>query len=451
MNPSIARLALLKWNRFHTVAVLVLGIGWALDSFEVTLINNVLGVLKSQWNLSANATSAILSVWFIGLMIGAASFGYLADRFGRRRIFLASLLLYGSFTFLTAFAPNYDFLIIARFITAVGVGAEYSAINAAISEFIPSRQRGAAGAAVMNFWTIGGIAASLLALVLFAVLPPDFGWRVAFGFGALVAFSTVLLRRHLPESPRWLASHGDQEGADDIVERIAQGQVRFATRPTPAKAVKRAGILSHAGALIRFYPGRLALGCLLDFSEASGYYGLFAFLPLVVLPLLKLPAGQLPWFYLIGNVGALAGGIAVSLLLDRLGRKSTVMMFYGATAIGTLIFAHFIQGTSSIIIGFTLVNLLATGSWISAYPTFSELFPTELRASGIGLSVAFGRLGAAFSPFLITAAAAQFGPGGALAMLAGFWLIGFAAMLAYAMRGTEGRHQPLETLSPHRG
>ncbi|WP_291423593.1 hypothetical protein [Acidocella sp.] len=142
----------------------------------------------------------------------------------------------------------------------------------------------------------------------------------------------------------------------------------------------------------------MALGTALDFVEASGYYGLFAFLPIVVLPALHLPPAQLPLFYLAGSVCALVGGLAAAALLDRLGRGWTVGGFYLATALGLVAFSSFTsRGAGPIMIGFALVNMLATGSWIAAYPTFSELFPTALRATGIGASVAAGRIGAALS------------------------------------------------------
>lgn len=444
----------LRWNRFHTVAVLALGVGWGLDAFEVTLISNVLGVLRQQWQLDGLQMSWILGVWFIGLMIGALGFGILADRFGRRRVFLASLLIYGVFTALTAVAPSYGWLLALRLLTAIGVGAEYAAINAAISELIPATVRGRAGALVMNFWSIGAILAALLSLTLLAVLPSQYAWRAVFGFGALIALATVALRRHLPESPRWLESQGQTEAAADIVDRIAQAHTRFPKMATAKtwrgkKSLPGAGVLTGLGTLIRRYPGRLALGCTLDFAEAAGYYGLFAFLPLVVLPALKLPAGSLPWFYLVGNVGALAGGLVVAWLLESWGRKPTVTTCYGLTALAMLGLAAVCGwGTPWIFAGFTLANLLATASWIGAYPTFSELFPTRLRSTGIGTSVAVGRLGALASPFLLSAIGEHYGVAAAALLLTGFWLFGFAAMLFWSWLGIEARGRTLNSLAP---
>jgi MFS family permease len=394
--------------------------------------------------------SWLLGAWFIGLMVGAWGFGVLADRFGRKRIFLASLVIYGVFTGLTALAPSYYWLLGLRVLTAVGVGAEYSAINAAISELVPAASRGRAGALVMNFWSVGAILAAFLSLVLLTLLPPQIAWRAVFAFGALIALVTVVLRRHLPESPRWLEAQGSLTAAHAIVDGIAEGKVRFETVSIddPVHAAPGRGPLEGLRILVRHYPGRLALGCTLDFAEAAGYYGLFAFLPLVVLPALRLPADALPWFYLIGNGGALIGGLIVAGLLDRAGRKLTVATCYALTAAAMLALAYVSGwGPGWILAGFTVANLFATASWIGAYPTFTELFPTRMRSSGVGASVAFGRLGALASPFLISAVGGRYGPAAAVELLSGFWLLGLIAMIVWSAWGTEGRGRPLESLA----
>ena len=254
---AAARLDRLPWNRFHTVVLLVLGVGWALDSFEVTLISNILGVLREQWRLDSGQMSWLLGAWFIGLMIGAWAFGVLADRFGRKRIFLASLVIYGVFTGLTALAPSYYWLLGLRVLTAVGVGAEYSAINAAISELVPAASRGRAGALVMNFWSLGAILAAFLSLVFLSLLPPQIAWRAVFAFGALIALVTVVLRRHLPESPRWLEGQGSVTAAHAIVDGIAEGRVRFeaASIDRVVEAAPGRGPLESLGTLARHYPG----------------------------------------------------------------------------------------------------------------------------------------------------------------------------------------------------
>lgn len=437
----------LRWNRFHTVVVLLFGLGWALDAFEVTLIGNVLGALRQHFGLGAYAMSFILAAWFAGLMLGASGFGLLSDRFGRRRVFLASLVLYGVATLATAFAPDFASLIALRLIAGIGVGAEYSAINAAIAELMPRKSRGRASALVLNFWPVGSFVAAVLAWLVLSALPPDIGWRVVFGLGGMIALSAAWFRRYLPESPRWLIAAGRGDEARAVIAGIEAGltDIRPAmVAPLHHRVRREAG---QFATLVRDYPGRLALGALLDFAEASGYYGLFAFLPIVVLPALDLPADRLPVFYLVGSVGALIGGFAAAFLLDRLGRSVTVAGFYLATAAGLVGFAAITgMGAGAIMVGFALVNLLATGSWIAAYPTFSELFPTPLRSTGIGASVAIGRIGAAMSPFLVGYVGAR-SMQAALIMLAGFWTLGAIAILIWRWGGgVEARGLGLELI-----
>jgi MFS family permease len=447
------RLDAVAWNRVHTAITVALGIGWLLDAFEVTIVNNVISVFKDLWHLSNLQASWILSIWFVGIMTGAYEFGYLADRYGRKRLFLLTLLLYGSFTLLTAFAWDYTSLMALRFVTAIGVGAEYAAINAAISEFIPARHRGKTNATVMNFWSVGAIFAALVTLLLINRLPPELGWRAAFGFGAFVAVAAALARRFIPESPRWLLARGDTQGASAVVDDIEHG--RFARSPAPASpevaldSATRRSFWFQSRTLLRQHPGRLALGCALDFSEAAGYYGLFAFLALFILPSVHVASTFVPWFYLIGNIGAFAGGIIVAALLDSMGRKATVSASYVLAALGVLLLA---AATAThdwrwVLAAFTLANLFATGSWISAYPTFSEIFPTHLRSTGIGISVAVGRVGAFIAPLLLTYIANAAGMVPALLVLALFWLIGAVAMIPWYFLGVEGKGASLEAMA----
>jgi len=444
-DTLLNQLESIPWNRFHRRAAVTLGLGWGMDAFEVTLIGSILGVLGPLWHLSGFSLSAILGAWFAGIMLGAAGFGMLADRFGRRAVFLGSLGIYGAATFLTAFAPGVFLLLILRFIAGIGVGAEYSAVNAAIAELIPAKRRGFAASFVMNFWSIGTLLAAMLSWLVFSLLPSDFAWRVVFAVGGLVALSTIWLRRKIPESPRWLLGQGRAAEAASVVAAIAEGRTLTTAGAARARLVQRPR-KNDFFLLLRYHKAALALGCVLDFAEAGGYYGLFAFLPLAVLPNLHLAATALPPFYIAGSLGALAGGVAVSLLLDRAGRKPVVSACYGLTALSCLGFAAIAPaGSGAIIAGFVIVNLLATASWVGAYPTFSELFPTALRASGIGVSVAVGRIGALISPFLISYAG-RTSLAAALGVLAGFWAIGFAAMLVWSAAGVEARGLPLEQL-----
>ena len=454
-SPSIGeRLDRLPWTRLHTRVTLALGIGWLLDSFEVNVIGNVLGILKRLWHVTDVQASALVTVWLIGIMVGALLFGYLADRFGRRKLFILTLLLYSTFTVISAFSPGFYFFMLFRFLTAIGVGAEYSAINAAIGEIIPARFRGRANAAVMNFWPLGAILAAFLSLYFINALPPSLGWRFAFGLGAIVALFTIWVRRILPESPRWLIRRGRREEALEVMRQIEAKNDHFgisASFPVGREAAAP-GFFRQVFLLMRDHPWRLALGSLLDFSEAAGYYGIFAFLPLVVLPRVNIAEAQVPWFFLIGNLGALVGGALAAALLDIAGRKRTVTCFYALAAFSMVVMgvATLRGKADGVLLTFVVANFCATGSWVSAYPTFSEIFPTPLRSTGIGFSVAFGRIGAALSPLLLVFLAERVSIMVSFAVLAGCWLLGALVMIPWILWGPEGRGKALEALGGER-
>src|SRR5579859_7638284 len=211
----------LSWRPIHTRITLVLGLGWMLDAFEVNIIGGVLGILQKLWQVTTEEASLLVSVWLLGIMVGALLFGYLADRFGRRRLFIVTLLVYSGFTVVSALSPGFYPFLLFRFLTAIGVGAEYSAVNAAIGELIPARYRGRAAATVMNFWPLGSILAGVITLYFINVLPPSIGWRFAFALGAVIALFSVWARKALPESPRWLAGRGRTHAAETLSGQIA--------------------------------------------------------------------------------------------------------------------------------------------------------------------------------------------------------------------------------------
>jgi len=200
---------------------------------------------------------------------------------------------YSTFTVVSAVSPGYSAFLLFRFLTAIGVGAEYSAVNAAVTELIPARYRGRAAATVMNFWPLGSILAGIVTLYFVTALPPSIGWRFAFALGAIIALFSICARRALPESPRWLAGRGERDAAQSIAGSMARGARVFGSRGAvypPSSESRSAKFFSELASLIRHDLGRFVLGCLLDFSEAAGYYGLFTRLPLLMLPHISVKA-----------------------------------------------------------------------------------------------------------------------------------------------------------------
>jgi len=183
----------------HTRIAMALGLGWMLDAFEVQIIGSVIPGIQAEFGLGSGQAVVINIVWFGGIGAGAIGFGYLADRFGRKRLFGATLILYSVAAVATATAPSYELFILFRFVTALGVGGEYSALTSAIAEFMPARHRGRSNGLVMTFWALGGILASLVSILVISTL--GLGWRYTLLFGVLSAGYGVLARRLVPESP----------------------------------------------------------------------------------------------------------------------------------------------------------------------------------------------------------------------------------------------------------
>lgn len=441
------RLDAAPWRPVHTRIAGALGIGWALDAFEVQIIGSVIPSIAAEFDLSKDEQIAVFVVWFVGIGIGATLFGFLADRVGRRRLFVATLLLYSIAALLTAASPNYAVFMVFRFLTGLGVGGEYSAVASAISEFMPARIRGRTNALVMNFWSLGGIAAGLVGILFVSALLGERGWRLALLFGAISAAYGLYARRLIPESPRWLASQGRLEEANAVIEQITGIARDSAVYPHHQV---RTPFWSQLGELWRDYRGRLLYGMALDFSEAAAYYGIFSFVTVFVLrrSVVDVPATAVPYYYLVANVGALAGGLLVSRALDHAGRKPTVLAGYTAAAASTMLLAAAAStGSPALTLAaLTLAVLCASAAWMSAYPTFSELFPTHLRATGIGASVAVGRVGAIIGAVLLAQTASTFGLWSAFAALAALWGIGALAAAVWWVRGVEARGMTLEAL-----
>ncbi len=442
------RLDASAWQPAHTRIAGALGVGWMLDAFEVQIIGAVIPSIALEFGLSGREQISVFVVWFVGIMIGALGFGWLADRVGRKRLFVATLLLYSVAAVCTAAAPTFAIFMVFRFVTALGVGGEYSAVSSAIAEFVPARNRGRTNAVVMNFWALGGILASLVSIFFVSTLLGSGGWRYAMLFGGIAALYALWARRFIPESPRWLASQGRAEEANDVITRLTGIPAR---RASFVSTPPNRGFGAQLSELWTQHRGKLLFGMALDFSEAAGYYGLFTFLAVFVLQpdVVDVSAGSVPYFFLVANVGALAGGFLVAYLLERAGRKPTVTFSYLAAAVSVIVLA--VAATSGspglTLAAFTLAVFCATCAWVSAYPTFSELFPTHLRATGVRASVAVGRIGAIIGQIVLAELALSFGLWSAFGLLAGFWLIGAAAGALWWVRGVEARGMSLEALA----
>ena len=211
------RLDRLPWSRWHVKVVFALGFGWLLDSLETNIIGSILGILKKLWHFTPLQGSLTVSVWLIGIMVGAVVFGYLSDRSGRKKIFFVTLLWYGIFTIACAFANDIWVFIFLRFMAAVGIGGEYAAISSAVVEFVPKKVRGKTDAFIMSLWPIGAVCSAVLVMLALRFFPAEIAWRAGFLSAVGLAVFALYIRRHLPESPRWLIERFRLKEAESIV------------------------------------------------------------------------------------------------------------------------------------------------------------------------------------------------------------------------------------------
>jgi MFS family permease len=450
-TDALARLDTMPWTRFHTTLTIALGVGWALDSFETNIIGSVFGVLKTQWGLSAAQGSLAVSIWVVGMLVGAIGFGYLADRFGRKRLFLATLLWYGVFATGTAFAWNYESFLFFRFMTALAVGGEYSAVTATMGEFFPKAHRGRTDALILSGFPVGAMASAGASWLLFSWFPPEIGWRIGFGLGAVLALFFLWVRRAIPESPRWLLQQGRVAEVEAIVDAIAataKGSAAFETArrryPTASFVPTMPSFLRNLGELGTRYRYRCGLASVLNFSQAAIVYGALALMALVILPEMNVPAADLPLYYFWGNAAALLGGVVGAISVEAIGRRPSLVLSYSLTVLAILPLYGF-TSLQGMVFSYCLMQFGVTWAYITAYVVAAEILPTRLRATGLGVSVAIGRVGAMLAPLMLTFAYQSTGtPSAALLVLIILALPGPIAALLWWLWGEETRNLSLE-------
>ena len=248
-----ARLDRLPWTRFHTLVIVALGITWVLDGLEVTIAGSIAGALQEGpvLHFTAAQVGLVSSAYLAGAVSGALFFGYLTDRLGRRKLFMVTLGLYLTATAATAFSWDFWSFALFRLLTGAGIGGEYTAINSAIQELIPARYRGRTDLAVNGSFWVGAALGALGAVVLLAPgrLPPDWGWRSAFGIGAVLGLGILFLRQWIPESPRWLMLHARLDECEKVIAGI-EARVRAASgtagRIAPTRCSMPVMTLSHS-------------------------------------------------------------------------------------------------------------------------------------------------------------------------------------------------------------
>ena len=397
-----ARLDRLPWSRFHTLFVVALGIAWIVDGLEVTLTGSIAGALQDSpvLNFSATEVGAVGSAYLAGAVAGALLFGYLTDRLGRKRLFVATLALYLVATGATAFAWDFASFAFFRFLTGAGIGGEYAAINSAIQELIPARFRGRTDLAINGSFWIGAALGALGAVSFLQPgwLPTDWGWRAAFGIGAVLGLGILLLRRWVPESPRWLIVHDRLDEASRIIGDIERRTGVGPSPPTASRIRLRASaqysIPRILRAIARDYPGRVVLCLVLMGTQAFFYNAIFFSYALVLGRFYDVPAAAVGWYILPFALGNFLGPLALGRLFDTVGRKPMIAATYAASGILlAVVAALFRDGTLDAVtltICWTGIFFFASAAASAAYLTIGESFPLEARALAIASFYALG-------------------------------------------------------------
>ena len=436
-----ARLDALPWGRFHTLVVVALGITWILDGLEVTLAGAVAPALTKSpaLHLTVGQVGLAASAYLVGAVLGALGFGWLTDLLGRKRLFFITLGVYVAATAATAAAPDFAFYALFRFLTGAGIGGEYAAINSAIQELIPARYRGRTDLAINGSFWVGAAFGALGSSVLLApgLLPPDLGWRMAFGIGSVLGLGVLLLRRFLPESPRWLLLHGRAEEAERITAAIEQ-RVHGARVPEgPPIRLRMRGrptnFVDLGVSLFRRYPRRAILGLVLMIAQAFCYNAIFFTYALVLDRFYAVPANLVGVYLLPFAVSNFLGAALLGPLFDTWGRRPMIASTYAIAgallALTALLFMQGMLGPVTQTIMWSVVFFFASAAASSAYLTVSESFPVEVRALAIALFYALGTgIGGVGAPWLFGMLIGTGSP----AAIAGGYMLGAVLMLIAA-------------------
>ena len=407
-----ARMDRLPWARFHWLVVLGLGVSWILDGIEIQLVSA--SGFKDSLGMSSEDVGFTGTVYLIGQVVGALVFGRLTDRWGRKKLFILTLAIYLAGSGMAGFATAPWFLYLWRFVAGLGIGGEYTAINSAIDEMIPSRYRGRVDIAVNGTSWAGAMVGALGSFVLLnhGVLPENIGWRIAFFIGPVLGLVIVFLRRHIPESPRWMLVHGQAAAAERVVDEIETGVRAGGTALPPVDEARAMKVepetsvpFSHlVEVFFRTYPSRTFLGLTMMITQSFLYNAIFFTYALVLQNFYGLDASAASLYFFPFAVGNLLGPLLLGPLFDTVGRRRMIFGTY-ALAGAILLASAYLFKVGALTAG-THTTLwcasffFASAGASSAYLTVSEIFPLEVRGQAISYFFAVGQVVGALGPII---------------------------------------------------
>ncbi|WP_406857920.1 MFS transporter [Alsobacter sp. KACC 23698] len=400
-----SRLDRLPWGRFHKLVIAALGVTWILDGLEVTLAGSLAGALKESPTLHLTNTDIGLasSAYLAGAVLGALFFGWLTDRLGRKKLFFITLFLYLIATAASAFSWDVWSFCFFRFLTGAGIGGEYTAINSTIQELLPARVRGWSDLCINgSFWIGAALGAAGSVVVLDpAIFGVDTGWRVAFFIGAVLGLVILFMRLWIPESPRWLMTHGRAAEAEAVVagieERFREEGHDLAPGPFP-KARLRARSHTPLAEVFRtifhVHRSRAMVGLAMMAAQAFFYNAIFFTYALVLTDFYAVPSDQIGLYILPFALGNFLGPLLLGRLFDTVGRRPMIVFTYVASgvllAISGYLFQQNLLTAVTLTMCWVVVFFFASAAASSAYLTVSETFPLEIRALAIAVFYAVG-------------------------------------------------------------
>jgi len=414
-----ARLDRLAWSPFHTRMVFGLGAAWILDGLQITIASSVTGELSQPTTLGMTSTELglIASIYLIGEVFGALVFGRMSDRLGRKRLLIVTLLLYLCGTGLAAFVTGHHtgwlvFFYGTRFIAGMGIGGQYAAINSAIDEMMPSKYRGRVDIWINGTYWAGAILGSLSSLIFLNAFAPNVGWRLAFLMGPVLALIVIVVGRTLPESPRWLMTHGRIDEAEAEMKKIEEAAIKAGQtlEPLPDSAAielvpeERYGYVRFLGLVFHKYPKRAILGASLMITQSFLYNAIFFTYAMVLTTFYGVSATKVPLYGLAFSVGNLMGPLLLGPLFDTVGRKKMISGTYLLSALllalsGWMFEKSFLTAESQTFV-WVVIFFFASAGASAAYLTVSETWPIEIRAEAIAVFFAIAQIAGACGPAL---------------------------------------------------
>ena len=393
----LERLEQLPVGSFHYKLLVVTGLGWLFDSMDTGLISFVLPILAKEWGLSPEQVGWIGSVGLIGMALGAVLAGTIADKFGRKNVFAATVILYSVATGLCAVAWNYESLLVFRFFVGFGLGGELPVAATLMSEYAPSALRGRFIVLLESFWGVGWLVAALISYLLI----PQFGWHIAFIIGALPAVYVFLIRLHMPESIRYLISKGRVEEARQIILSLER-KLGVQSKPFDNDFVDESTPIFKLNVFTLWKPSfrvRTLMLWIAWFGIVFSYYGIFMWLPSIVFAQ-GFEVVKTFEYVLIMTLAQLPGYFAAAWLVDVIGRRLTLSSFLLMSGVCSYFFGN-AATASDILMWGAAMSFFNLGAWGVIYTYTPELYPTAIRALGSGWAAGFGRIGGMLAPMLV--------------------------------------------------